>query len=223
MSTITDEEMEKMMKEMETGSTPTEPPKPADPVVAEALAKHTAATTPPGMVVAKDGTALKAFIDADQVKADISINTSDLDTAMIEHPGLELHYSVQTANARRQYERLKAATEILEAKIDADVRRAADAEGGKKPPETAIKALVLTDKRYSSAQAKLIDAQHIWKLCEATESAFHSRKDMLLEVARDRRKEKEGQMRVLEGQEMRGSVLKAIREANSGRHGGGPG
>lgn len=202
MAEITNEEMERMMKDMETGSTPTEPPAAAAPVAA---------------VVAKDGTALKSFIDADQVKADISINTADLDSAMINHPGLELHYAVQTANARRQYERLKAATEILEAKIDSDVRKtAAEAEGGKKPTEASIKASVLTDKRYSSAQAKLIDAQHIWKLCEASESAFHSRKDMLLEVARDRRKEKEGQMRVLEGQEIRESVIKAIRDRSAG-------
>lgn len=158
---------------------------------------------------APDGTALKNFVDADQVKSDISINMADLDTAMIEHPGLELHYAIQTANARRQYERLKAATEILEAKIDAEVRE--KWVGDKKPTEAAIKAAVLADKRYSGAQSKLIDAQHIWKLCEAAENAFRSRKDLLLEVARDRRKEKEGQMRVLENQQLRDEVMATLR------------
>ena len=250
MSTMTDEEMEAMMAEIEASAPATAPaakpapaavetppweetPKPAAaPSVAapmEASAAPVASEEPPAPVskpaptpataatsshvASGDGTALKVFVDPDQVKVDISINMGDLDTAMIEHPGLELHYAMQTAHARRQYERLKAATEILEAKIDAETRE--KWVGEKKPTEAAIKAAVLADKRYSSAQSKLIDAQHIWKLCEATENAFRSRKDLLLEVARDRRKEKEGQMRVLEGQEMRESVMKALRDAKA--------
>ena len=257
MSTMTDEEMEAMMAEIEASAPATAPaakpapaavetppweetPKPAAapsaaapmeasaapmeasaaPVVSEEppapVSKPAATPTPAatsGHVASGDGTALKTFVDPDQVKVDISINMSDLDTAMIEHPGLELHYAMQTAHSRRQYERLKAATEILEAKIDAETRE--KWVGEKKPTEAAIKAAVLADKRYSSAQSKLIDAQHIWKLCEATENAFRSRKDLLLEVARDRRKEKEGQMRVLEGQEMRESVMKALRDAKA--------
>lgn len=152
--------------------------------------------------VASDGTALNTFIDSEKIRVDISINLEDLDRNMVEHAGLELHYSIQTANARRQYERIKNAVEILEAKIDAGVRETAllgaEEAKGKKPTEAAIKAAVLADKRYSSGQAKLIEAQYIMKLCEATENAFHSRKDMLLEVARDRRKEREGNLRVME-------------------------
>lgn len=193
---------------------PVPEPKPAPKAEPTPAPTPTPAPAPkpaaPGRVTSSDGTALKTFIDHDQVKVDISINTADLDTAMIEHPGLELHYAMASANARRQYERLKSAVEILEAKINAEVRESW--VGEKKPTEAAISAAVLSDARYSSAQSKLIDAQHIWKLCEATESAFRSRKDLLLEVARDRRKEREGQMRVLEGQEMRENVLKMMRE-----------
>lgn len=194
-----DEELEKMMSEI------------AVPDVESLVVEPVAKVKP---VIAKDGTMLNSFLDYDQVKVDISINTSDLDTAMIEHPGLELHYAMQTAHARRQYERLKSAVDILEAKIDAEVRADALSEAGaKKPTETAIRSSVITDKRYVGAQSKLIDAQHIWKMCDATESAFHSRKDMLLEVARDRRKEREGSMRVMENQEQRESLLKQLREA----------
>lgn len=142
-------------------------------------------------------TALQTFIDDTQIKADISINMSDLDTVMIQHSALELHYATQTAHARRQYERIKSAMEILEAKLDAKVRVAFENEK-KKVTEASIRAAVLIDPIYSSAQIRLIDAQHIWKLCEAAENAFRSRKDLLLEVARDRRKEREGQLRVLE-------------------------
>lgn len=163
---------------------------------------------------------LRQFIDDKQVKVDISINTADLDSVMIQHAALELHYATQTAHARFQYERIKSAVEILEAKLDAEHREllnapAAEGEKKKAPTEAQIKAAILTDKRYSAAQAKLIEAQHIWKLCEATENAFRSRKDMLLEVARDRRKEREGELRVLEDKASRDSreaVLNRLRD-----------
>lgn len=157
-----------------------------------------------------DGTALKEFIDGDQVKADLSINLSDLDSMMIEHSALELHYAMQTANARRQYERVKNAVEILEAKIDAEMRDSMVTEDKKKPTEAAIKAAVLADKRYSAGQSKWINAQYILKLCEAAESAFSSRKDMLLEIARDRRKEREGQLRVNELKTNREAMLEIM-------------
>ncbi len=163
-------------------------------------------------VTASEGIALKKFIDGDQVKVDISINLTDLDSVMTEHAGMELHYSTQTAHARHQFERLKNAVEILEAKLDSEWREsllAAD-ELKKKPTEAAIKAAVLSDKRYSSAQSKLCDAQLIMKLCEATENAFHSRKDMVLELARDRRKEKEGGLRVMEFNATKDAMLERM-------------
>ncbi|MNR43263.1 hypothetical protein D3C85_1618700 [compost metagenome] len=47
------------------------------------------------------------------------------------------------------------------------------------------------------------DAHAVWKLAEVAANAFDQRKDMILELARDRRKEREGQLRVLENQGMR--------------------
>lgn len=194
---LSDDEMNRMMEELEVEPT-------AASVGVSDVGQSAASRRKPDVKAASDGTALNSFIDPNQLKADISINTADLDTAMIEHAALELHYASQTAHARRQYERIKSAIEILEARLDAEVRTAW--VGEKKPTEAAIKAAVLADRRYSTSQSKLIDAQHIWKLCEAAENAFRSRKDMLLEVARDRRKEKEGQLRVLENDALRGRV-----------------
>lgn len=209
-----------VVKTLEAPPVVTEAPKAAPKPVPEPERVHVPVEEPkpkptpaPVAASAAPEIALKSFIDVDQVKADISINTSDLDSAMIEHAGLELHYAMQTAHARRQYERLKTANEILEAKLDAETRE--KWVGEKKPTEAAIKAAVLADKRYSTAQAKLIDAQHIWKLCEATENSFRSRKDLLLEVARDRRKEKEGQLRVLEAQGLRDRTLDQLRGAHA--------
>lgn len=152
------------------------------------------------------------ILDPEQVKRDIAINPTDLDTALIQHPGMQLHYALKTADARRAYERLKSGVEILEAQLDSSYRDKLADGAGKKPTEAAIRNALVADPKYASAQAKLIDAQHLWKMCEAVESSFHSRKDILLEVARDRRKEKEGSMRILDDTELRERVLAGIKK-----------
>ena len=161
-----------------------------------------------------DEVGLKTFVDADELKRDIAINPTDLDTAMIEHPSLYVHYATQTVNARRQHERLKSAFEILEARLDKHYRESF-AEEGKKVTENVIRSAIVTDSRWATMNARVIEAQSIWKLCEVAERAFDQRKDMILEVARDRRKEKEGAMRVLEQTEARERVLDMISKKNA--------
>jgi hypothetical protein len=143
---------------------------------------------------------LDRFIDEDRMKADVSINASDLDSAMMEHASLYVHYASNTVRARRQYERIKSGVEILEAKLDMHYRETLAAEG-KKVTEAMITTAIKNDPRWSQAQARELDAQAIWKMCEVAESALVQRKDLILEIARDRRKEREGQLRVLEQQE----------------------
>lgn len=149
--------------------------------------------------------ALRRFIDPETLRKDVQINPNDLDSAMVEHSSLYVHYASQTVSARRQYERLKNAFEILEARLDAEYR---ESLGGaaKKPTEAAIRNALVADKRWSGAQAKVIEAQSIWKMCEIAENALTQRKDLILELARDRRKEREGELRVRESQDLRDRV-----------------
>lgn len=151
---------------------------------------------------------LNRFIDADQIKADVSVNATDLDSVMMDHASMYVHYGMNTVNARRQYDRIKNAVEILEAKLDAEYRDLLAAEG-KKVTEKMIENAIKCDKRYSAAHSKQIEAHTIWKLCEVAENALIQRKDLILEIARDRRKEREGQLRVLETQEREQSLQDA--------------
>jgi hypothetical protein len=73
-------------------------------------------------------------------------------------------------------------------------------EGGKKATIDQVAAAVTIDSRWATARIRVVEAQHIQKLCEAVESSFRARKDMLCEIMRDRRKEREGQLRILEQQ-----------------------
>lgn len=152
---------------------------------------------------------LETFIDGDQLKKDVAINFADLDSAMSQHASLYLHYAGMTVQARRQYDRLKNAFEILEAKLDAHYRTEFGNEG-KKITEGAIRQALVADARWSSAQARVIEAGSIWRMCEVAENSFNQRKDMILEIARDRRKEREGQMRVNELSGLKGEILDQI-------------
>lgn len=152
---------------------------------------------------------LTTFVDSDQLKRDVRINPTDLDNAMMEHPSLFVHYATQAVNARRQHDRMKNSFEVLEARLDAEYREKFVAEG-KKVTEAQIKAAVTTDARWAKGQAMVIEAHSIWRLAEIAQSAFDQRRDLLLEVARDRRKEKEGNMRVLEAQNQRDRVLEMM-------------
>lgn len=191
---VVPETVEAVAEVVAAGPTPTDPenvvvkPKPAPEPVKAAT------------------TSTDDLMDPEQIKIDISINPTDLDNELIRHPGLQLHYALKTAGARRAYERLKSGVEILEARLDSSYRDKLF-DGTKKPTEAAIRNALVADPSYAAAQARLIDAQHLWKMCEAVESSFHSRKDMLLEVARDRRKEREGSLRVLSDEGLRERVL----------------
>lgn len=153
---------------------------------------------------------LTPFIDAERLEKDILINSADIDGALSTHASLYVFYATQAVNARRQYERVKSAFEILEAKLDHE-HRIALKEENPKTTEAQIRSAVVADKRWINLQGKLIDAQHIWKLCEVGADAFSQRKDMVLEIARNARKEAEGQLRVLEKDAVNDAVTKKVR------------
>lgn len=206
-------EPEQMPAEPEPESKPEPVAKPAAQPEATMQNTHTQ-TEPqkPNVINYKDGTVLKSYVDADELKRDVTISPTDLDNDMIRHSALYVHYAAQTVNARHQYDRTKRAAEVLEAQLDAAYRARANDEG-KKTTEAQLKNQIAGDPRYVEMQQKLIDAHSIWKLADVAENAFLQRKDLLLEVARDRRKEKEGNLRVMELEAAKKGFLDNARES----------
>ncbi len=149
-----------------------------------------------------------------QIKKDVSINIADLDNAMIEHPSMFVHYAFKTVEARRVFDRCKNTLEIIEATLSAQYRASLIAEGGK-TTEAQISTAVKLDPHYKRANEALIKSQAEWRFAEVAENAFVQRKDLILELARDRRKEREGQLRVLEQEAGRNSALASLKELNS--------
>lgn len=152
-----------------------------------------------------------SFINTEELKRDVAINPHDLDNMMTTHPSLLLHYSIQMVKAKSQYDAIKSRMEILEAKLDSHYRTGL-AEDGKKPTEAAIKNAIVADEKYAILQKRVLAAYEVWRCCAIAEEAFSHRKDMILEMARDRRKEREEQLKTLESQELRQNVLSRLSE-----------
>lgn len=149
---------------------------------------------------------MSELVITDELKKDVSINLADLDREMIEHASMYIHYAVKTVNARKNYDSAKNRLEIITAKIYAQIR-SEFSDTGVKATESMIDAALKVHPTYIKLQQDVIDAQATWRLCEVAETAFNQRKDMLLELARDRRKEREGQLRVLDNNSVKNSVL----------------
>jgi hypothetical protein len=141
--------------------------------------------------------ALKEFVDATQLKKDVEFDPNDLDNAVRQHAALFIHYANLARLARRQFERMKAAAEIMESKLAKHHREALMVDG-KKTTEAMIDGAVKCDPRWFATQQKLIDARAIYELANDAREAFAQRRDMIVQVSVDRRREKEGALRVMQ-------------------------
>lgn len=149
----------------------------------------TPAATPPA------DAALQTFLDLKQLKLDVEIDSTDIIGALARQPGLYLHYANLAVAARRQHERYKSVLEILESQLNNQHRErlneeyemalaADDKSKAKAPTEGQVRAAVVSDTKYKALVSRVIDAQQIFKLCDAAENAMHMRKDMLNQIAR---------------------------------------
>jgi hypothetical protein len=138
---------------------------------------------------------LREYVNVEQLKADVSIDLHDLDNTMRKHASMFVHYSNLARLARRQYESMKRTVEVLEKKLYMVHRERMTGEG-KKPTEAAIDAAVKVDPRWMAAQRKEIDARAIFDLADSAREAFAHNRDMLIQVSSDRRREREGELRM---------------------------
>lgn len=136
---------------------------------------------------------LKEFINVKQLSEDVAFNPANLDKDISEHASKFVYYANQSRLARRQYETMKAAFEILEARLDNIHRTALKADG--KATEAQIRSAVISDPRWWAANKRLIDSRAIHELANSAGEAFSHRRDMLVQVNKDLHEERKGQMR----------------------------
>ena len=136
------------------------------------------------------------FVDMEQMDADVKIDVTNLGLEVQQHASLYVMYASKAVRARRQHERLKTMLVVLEAQLDNQYRTTLKEENPK-TTEGQIRAAVVTDARWRAASGKIIDAQQFQSLAEIGVRGFDQRKDMLLQLARDAARERDGGLRVM--------------------------
>jgi hypothetical protein len=165
-----------------------------------------------------DAGLLERFIDPDQLKKDLAIDPANITASLSNQTQLFVHYASAAVRSKRQFERWKAAVDILEAQLDSQVRKEV-AENGGKITEGAVRATVLSDPKMKAARARMIDAQEIHRLCDVAERAFEHRREMVKQIAQDLARESEGQLRVYANQDAasaRDRLLERMQKSASG-------
>lgn len=133
--------------------------------------------------------------DQDQFMKDCRNNPSDMEDAWINHHGRYAYYGTLVAKSSFQHSQFKDKLEKLEAILDAKYRTQILSEGGK-PTEKAIEALIKVDKSWSK-MATLVNTARMYADIHRTNlTALEHRKDMLMQMGAQMRKEMEGQMRM---------------------------
>ncbi len=155
---------------------------------------------------------IKSFFTAEELARHVGIDLNNLDSCYQDHAGWFVYYANIRSKARQQFEKMKAAFEVLEARLYAEIRLKLASDATKKPTEAAIDAAVKADPRWWAGKNRVIDAQGIYDLAQNSASAFEQRRDMLIQIGSDRRQERQGQVRTMEVKERQNEVLQALQK-----------
>lgn len=140
----------------------------------------------------QQGYAVRNFIDADQLKRDISFNLLDLSNAMMEQASLFVYYGSLAADAEKQVSAVKLMLETTEAAIYQAVRSNKIAND-ERFTEALLENEVSRHPRVISIKKSLADARRVESTCKTAVEAFRHRKDMLIQQGLITREEMKGQ------------------------------
>lgn len=181
--------------------------------VQEALNEE--AERPPATRERKAPAGLQFYVDMGQFRDETRVSDITLDKCMIEQNGLRAYYGEQAARAEAQHARLKMRFDVLEATLY-DQHRKAMQTGVEKVTEKAVENAVKTDPKWAKNKNTVIEAETIFNINRALVDSLRDRKDMIVQLAFDRRDESKGAARVLAQQDERESLnaraLAAIRK-----------
>jgi hypothetical protein len=178
---MTMEEMAAMVGDLDTPALPAATPGAvAEPVMAHAGVIAPVAAPAPAAAPAATVSGLKVYVD---------------DATFSQAP-MFIHYAEQAAWARRQMDKCKLAAEVTESQVDAAWRKKF-ADDGTKVTETMVANAVKSDPRVIKAKTQTIEARALFDIANDSREAFMQRKDMIVQVSVDRRRERDGQLRIL--------------------------
>jgi hypothetical protein len=118
-----------------------------------------------------------------------------MEDAWVTHHGQYAYHGVLVAKSTFQHNQFKDKLEKLEALLDAKYR--ADLlSRGEKPTEKAIDALIKSDKSWGALSRLVNTAKMYADIHKTNLTALEHRKDMLMQMGAQMRKEMDGQIRL---------------------------
>lgn len=166
---------------------------PTSPEASESGA--TSASASPTAALAPVKVRVKALVDADQLKRDLSYSVADLSSAMADQASLFVHYGVLAAQAAKQVDSIKLALENAEARIYRLLRDEA-AEKAVKLTEAQLEKGVASHQRVIAFKKALNEAKQVEAVAKIAIEAFRQRRDMLIQQGATERQEREGDLRI---------------------------
>jgi hypothetical protein len=131
------------------------------------------------------------FYNRAKATKDIQNYSTDLNVDLMRQPGIFAYYSALLAQAEEQFDRLKNTSDLVEAKVDAEVRGEA-LKAGTKVTEAQIKSKVILHPKLRAVNTMVIKAKEQVNLLKGTCEALRQRNNSLIQLAVNMREEMKG-------------------------------
>ena len=122
------------------------------------------------------------------LEKDLGISRETLSDDCVRQSSFFAWYSVLAENAKAERDRAKERIGVVKAEVDQEIRAKKEAEG-KKTTENMLSQLIELDERYRQAVDAHLDASRIYGILSVAPQAFEHRRDMLITLGANMRKE----------------------------------
>jgi len=116
--------------------------------------------------------------------------SDDIDKELATQSAIYMYVAEQAITAEAEYEKLKFKLEEYEVTLDKNIREALEQEG-KKTTEKMLENEIKRNKMYQKLRSKLIELRAKRDLLKNLKEAWYMRKDMLVQIAINKRAEME--------------------------------
>ena len=166
----------------------------------------------PKKAVKKKPSIVKTFVKQSDLALDLAFSEHNLNDAMMNQASLFSFYASTSAKAQLQCDRLKTTLDHITATIDVELREDAVATGTK-VTETLISNKIKLDPRYMKAIAYYNESKAIAAMCKSTTEAFQQRRDMLVQIGKDAREDRLGEIRIKANTERMDGIKQTVKAA----------
>lgn len=135
------------------------------------------------------------YIDAAELKRDLTFSNNDLTSAMMQQASMFSHYGVLASKASRQVDVVKLVLENTEAAVYKMLRDKAAADG-EKVTESLLEKTIARHPRVIAMKKSLNEAKRIESTAKIAVEAFRHRRDMLVQLGLISREEMKGELSI---------------------------